>query len=203
MLNFWATWCPPCVEEMPSLVQMQKKFQSKDVIVLAVSVDDDPDAYHKFLKDHAIDLLTVRDPGGPKTDQGVNAPVASRYGTFKFPETYIIDRSGIIRRKFIGAIRLEPARDRRIFKRPAKLALRYPPPQPRIQTETHNLQVHSGTQEAAMIDRKITLPDMILFAGTRVALGGGIGMLVSKSLTNDTRKATGLALTAGLLLLSL
>jgi len=89
---------------MPSLVQMQKKFQSKDVIVLAVSVDDDPDAYHKFLKDHAINLLTVRDPGGPKTDQGVNAPVASRYGTFKFPETYIIDRSGIIRRKFIGAI---------------------------------------------------------------------------------------------------
>jgi cytochrome c biogenesis protein CcmG/thiol:disulfide interchange protein DsbE len=104
VLNFWATWCPPCVEEMPSLVQMQKKFQGRDVTVLAVSVDDDPDAYHKFLKDHAVELLTVRDPGGPKTDQGVNAPVASRYGTYKFPESYIIDRNGIIRRKFIGAI---------------------------------------------------------------------------------------------------
>jgi peroxiredoxin len=104
VLNFWATWCPPCVEEMPSLVQMQRKFQSKDVTVLAVSVDDDPDAYHKFLKDHAIDLLTIRDPGGPKTDQGVTAPTASRYGTFKFPETYIIDRNGTIRRKFIGPI---------------------------------------------------------------------------------------------------
>ena len=104
VLNFWATWCPPCVEEMPSLVQMQKKFQGKNVTVLAVSVDDDPDAYHKFLKDHAVDLLTVRDPGGPKTDQGVNAAVASRYGTYKFPESYIIDRNGIIRRKFIGAI---------------------------------------------------------------------------------------------------
>lgn len=104
VLNFWATWCPPCVEEMPSLVQLQKRFQSKDVAVLAVSVDDDPEAYHKFLKDHAIDLLTVRDPGGPKTDQGVNAPVASRYGTFKFPETYIIDRNGIIQRKFIGPV---------------------------------------------------------------------------------------------------
>jgi peroxiredoxin len=104
VLNFWATWCPPCVEEMPSLMQMQKKFQGKDVIVLAVSVDDDPDAYHKFLKDHAVELLTVRDPGGPKTDQGVNASVASRYGTYKFPESYIIDRNGIIRRKFIGAI---------------------------------------------------------------------------------------------------
>jgi cytochrome c biogenesis protein CcmG, thiol:disulfide interchange protein DsbE len=103
VLNFWATWCPPCIEEMPSLVQMQKKFRNTDVTVLAVSVDDDPDAYHKFLKDHAIDLLTVRDPG-PRTDQGVNAPVASRYGTFKFPETYIIDRRGVIQRKFIGAI---------------------------------------------------------------------------------------------------
>jgi hypothetical protein len=42
-----------------------------------------------------------------------------------------------------------------------------------------------------MIDRKITLPDMILFAGTRVALGVGIGMLMSKNLSNDARKATG------------
>jgi hypothetical protein len=48
-----------------------------------------------------------------------------------------------------------------------------------------------------MIDRKITLPDMILFAGTRVALGVGIGMLVSKSLTNDTRKATGVGAHCG------
>ena len=103
VLNFWATWCPPCIEEMPSLVQMQKKFKNTDVTVLAVSVDEDADAYHRFLKDHGIDLLTVRDPG-PRTDQGVSAPVASRYGTFKFPETYIIDRSGVIRRKFIGPI---------------------------------------------------------------------------------------------------
>jgi cytochrome c biogenesis protein CcmG, thiol:disulfide interchange protein DsbE len=104
VLNFWATWCPPCIEEMPSLVQLQKSFQGTDVTVVAVSVDDDPDAYHKFLKDHSIDLLTVRDPGGPKKDQGVTAAVASRYGTFKFPETYIIDRNGRIQRKFIGPI---------------------------------------------------------------------------------------------------
>jgi len=103
VLNFWATWCPPCLEEMPSLVQMQKQMLGKGVVVLAVSVDDDADDYHKFLKDHGIDLLTVRDPGN-KNDQGVSAVVASRYGTFKFPETYIIDREGTIRRKFIGPI---------------------------------------------------------------------------------------------------
>src|SRR5258708_7572574 len=103
VLNFWATWCPPCVEEMPSLVGMQKQMLAKGVVVLAVSVDDDADDYHKFLKDHDIDLLTVRDPGN-KNAEGVSAPVAARYGTFKFPETYIIDRDGTIRRKFIGPI---------------------------------------------------------------------------------------------------
>jgi cytochrome c biogenesis protein CcmG/thiol:disulfide interchange protein DsbE len=103
VLNFWATWCPPCIEEMPSLVQMQKKLQDKGVTVLAVSVDDDASDYHKFLKDHNVDLLTVRDPGH-KNENGVTAPVASRYGTFKFPESYVIDRNGVIRRKFIGPV---------------------------------------------------------------------------------------------------
>lgn len=103
VLNFWATWCPPCVEEMPSLVQLQKKFQGMDVKVLAVSVDDSAEDYHKFLKDHNIDLLTVRE-GGKRTDTGVIAPIANEYGTFRFPESYIIDRNGVIRRKFIGAV---------------------------------------------------------------------------------------------------
>ncbi len=103
VLNFWATWCPPCVDEMPSLEHLQKRFQSQDVTILAVSVDDDPDDYHKFLKQHDIDLLTVRE-AGQKTDTGVIAPVSSRYGTFKVPETYIIDRNGVIRRKFIGEV---------------------------------------------------------------------------------------------------
>jgi len=93
-LNFWATWCPPCVEEMPSLVAMQQKLKDQ-VTVLAVSVDVDEDAYHKFLKDHNVALLTVRDPG-QKSNR--------LYGTFGYPETYIIDRQGIIRRKFIGPV---------------------------------------------------------------------------------------------------
>lgn len=95
VLNFWATWCPPCVEEMPSLVQMQSRLKDKGVTVLAVSVDVDETAYKKFLKDHGVDLLAVRDP-----NQKSNA----LYGTFKFPETYVIDRDGKVRRKFIGAI---------------------------------------------------------------------------------------------------
>jgi cytochrome c biogenesis protein CcmG/thiol:disulfide interchange protein DsbE len=95
VLNFWATWCPPCIEEMPSLVQMQQRMQSKGVTVLAVSVDADEGNYRRFLRDHNVSLLSVRDP-----DQKSN----SLYGTTKFPETYIIDRDGVMRRKFIGAV---------------------------------------------------------------------------------------------------
>jgi peroxiredoxin len=94
VLNFWATWCPPCVEEMPSLVALQNRMKDH-VTVLAVSVDVDGDAYHKFVRDHKVNLLTVRDG-----DQKSN----TLYGTYKFPETYVIDREGKIRRKFIGAV---------------------------------------------------------------------------------------------------
>jgi cytochrome c biogenesis protein CcmG/thiol:disulfide interchange protein DsbE len=95
VLNFWATWCPPCIEEMPSLVQMQKMMKQRGVTVLAVSVDVDQSNYQRFLRDHDVNLLAVRDG-----DQKAN----SLYGTFKFPETYVIDRNGVVRRKFIGAV---------------------------------------------------------------------------------------------------
>ena len=103
VLNFWATWCPPCVEEMPTLVRLQKKLQDKNVVVLAVSVDEDDADYHKFLKDHSIELLTVRE-GGTKTGSGVISPTSNLYGTFRLPESFIIDRNGVLRRKFIGAV---------------------------------------------------------------------------------------------------
>jgi len=94
VLNFWATWCPPCVQEMPSLVAMQERLRER-VTVVAVSVDIDPAGYQRFIEDRKISLLTVRD-----ADQKSN----SLYGTYKFPETYIIDREGKIRRKLIGAV---------------------------------------------------------------------------------------------------
>ena len=95
VLNFWATWCPPCVEELPSLMQMQQRMKSHGVTVLAISIDADENDYRRFLRDHNVNLLTVRDP-----DQKSN----SLYGTSKYPETYIVDRNGIVRRKFIGAV---------------------------------------------------------------------------------------------------
>jgi cytochrome c biogenesis protein CcmG/thiol:disulfide interchange protein DsbE len=95
VLNFWASWCQPCIEETPSLLDMQHKLRDKGVTVLAVSIDDDDASYHKFLTNFHVDLLTVRDP---------NKASNAMYGTFKFPETYVIDRNGVMRRKFIGAV---------------------------------------------------------------------------------------------------
>jgi len=104
VLNFWASWCPPCVDELPSLMQLQTALQDKGVVVLGVSVDAEAADYQKFLKDHNVNFLTVRDPGEQnKTNTGVVAPVSSKYGTYRFPETYIIDRNGVVRRKLIGA----------------------------------------------------------------------------------------------------
>jgi cytochrome c biogenesis protein CcmG/thiol:disulfide interchange protein DsbE len=95
VLNFWATWCPPCVEETPSLVRMQARLKDKGVVVLAVSIDDDDAAYHRFLKEYGVNMVTVRDEA---------RKAATLYGTFGWPETFVIDRQGVVRRKFIGPV---------------------------------------------------------------------------------------------------
>ncbi len=95
LLNFWATWCPPCEAELPSLMSMQERERSRGVMVLGVSIDVDEDAYHRFLKQHNVNYLTVRDP---------EQRVSSVYGTSGWPETFIIDRQGVMRRKVVGPI---------------------------------------------------------------------------------------------------
>lgn len=76
------------------MVELQKQLGDK-VIILAVSTDIDEDAYAKFTAKRMQGLLTVRD-GNNKSN--------TLYGTFQFPETYIIDREGVIRRKIIGPL---------------------------------------------------------------------------------------------------
>ena len=95
VLNFWATWCPPCIEETPSLVEMADKVKNKGVTVLGVSIDVDKSAYDSFVKDHKMDYVTVRDPEQKSSEL---------YGTTGWPETFIIDRKGVLRRKFVGAV---------------------------------------------------------------------------------------------------
>lgn len=92
LLNFWATWCGPCVAEMPSLLQFQR--ENPDITVIAISIDEDPVAYANFIRNRHVNLITVRDP---------SQSAASLFHTDMWPETYAIDRNGVIRRKFVGA----------------------------------------------------------------------------------------------------
>lgn len=95
VLNFWATWCPPCIAEMPSLENFAGRTRDLGVVVIGVSVDRDATALKKFVADFHLSFPIARDP---------NQVVASGYGTFKFPETYIIDRDGKLAEKIVGAI---------------------------------------------------------------------------------------------------
>jgi cytochrome c biogenesis protein CcmG, thiol:disulfide interchange protein DsbE len=91
LLNFWATWCEPCVVELPSLLQLHREMPS--LVILAVSIDEDPQAYSTFIARNNVDLMTVRDP---------SQSAAKLFHTEMWPETYAIDRNGVIRRKFVG-----------------------------------------------------------------------------------------------------
>ncbi len=62
ILNFWATWCPPCDQELPSLMDMQNRMRALGVVVVGVSIDVDGDAYHRYLKQRNVNFVTVRDP---------------------------------------------------------------------------------------------------------------------------------------------
>jgi peroxiredoxin len=94
VLNFWATWCQPCVEEVPSLDQFSKEMAGSGVVVVGVSVDKDPKVYQAFLSRANVSFVTARDPG---------ANISSNYGTFKYPESYIIDAHGKVVQKIVGA----------------------------------------------------------------------------------------------------
>ena len=91
LLNFWASWAGECEEEMPLLQKLHKEQPA--LAVLAVDVDKFPRDYKRFVQAHHLTLTTVGDPG---------ETAAKLFHTEKWPETYVIDRQGVVRRKFIG-----------------------------------------------------------------------------------------------------
>jgi peroxiredoxin len=94
VLNFWATWCPTCIDEIPSLDRMQQTLAQKGVVVLGVSVDKDEQQYRDFLRRARVSFLTARDPSNK---------INLDYGTTRFPETYIIGSNGKVLRKIISS----------------------------------------------------------------------------------------------------
>lgn len=93
VLNFWASWCEPCVAELPSLNELHKRLGPKGLVVLGISLDKNEANYKKFLKRAGVAFETSRDP---------EANISASYGTFKYPETYIMGADGKVIEKIIS-----------------------------------------------------------------------------------------------------
>ncbi|HET7291486.1 MAG TPA: TlpA disulfide reductase family protein [Vicinamibacteria bacterium] len=94
VVNFWATWCPPCVEEMPSLEKLHRTLGPEGLVVLGVSVDEDEATLRSFVQKVGVTFPTLRDPGG-------RGPSAA-YRTTGYPETFVIDPQGALLDTYIG-----------------------------------------------------------------------------------------------------
>ena len=88
VLNFWASWCGPCIQETPSLSQFATTYAPKGVVVLGISVDKDENAYRAFLQRLKPTFLYTRE-----------FKLHEDYGTYMYPETYIIDAKGKVLQK--------------------------------------------------------------------------------------------------------
>ena len=95
LLNFWATWCPPCIQELPDLVKLADTLKDRPFILAALSADDDWTAIEKTINGQAGRMKIYRDPQQSRKQHII-------YGTEKLPETYVIDRQGNLRLRFIN-----------------------------------------------------------------------------------------------------
>ena len=96
LLNFWATWCPPCVFEMPSLQRLHRQFLGKKFRVVAVGVDENGwSAIRSFLRKSPVEFDLFWDQ---------TAAVSELYGVSHLPESYLINQEGIIIKRFSGPV---------------------------------------------------------------------------------------------------
>lgn len=94
LINFWATWCPPCVEEMPSLENLKKMMEGKDFELLAINIDEDNwAAVRRFEKQVSVTMTILVDPEGL---------VASLYGVEMLPQSFLVGKDGKIIKRYIG-----------------------------------------------------------------------------------------------------
>ncbi|MEO5356976.1 MAG: TlpA family protein disulfide reductase [Nitrospirae bacterium YQR-1] len=93
LLNFWATWCPPCKEEMPSMEALSKMFKNKNFTVLAATPNSLSDV-QKFTKKNPVGFTLLLDP---------NNKVSKSFKVYMLPITFLINKEGVIVKKYIGA----------------------------------------------------------------------------------------------------
>ena len=93
VLNFWASWCGPCIAEAPTLQEFGHELKPEGVVVLGISTDRNEALYRRFIERFGITFQTARDP---------ESDISATYGTFLLPETYLIDRHGKVLEKVIS-----------------------------------------------------------------------------------------------------
>lgn len=99
IVHFWATWCPPCVEEIPALSRFWDEYGKRDDLELyAISVDKDWKTIDNFAAKHPNKLPVYRDP---------DAKTAARFGSSQYPETYIVNKKGRVLHRLQGAVSWE------------------------------------------------------------------------------------------------
>ncbi|MCL2804830.1 MAG: TlpA family protein disulfide reductase [Treponema sp.] len=95
LLNFWATWCPPCRDEMPSMETLYKRYKNQGLELLAVNLRENPAAVRQFIQRGGYTFPIPLD---------TNGRVSGNYGVEAIPTTYVIDREGMIIGRIVGAI---------------------------------------------------------------------------------------------------
>jgi thiol-disulfide isomerase/thioredoxin len=96
LVNFWASWCSPCREEIPSLVRLQKAMSGRSFRMLPIAVDNGGrEPVRRYLNRSGISLSTLLDP------QNI---VGRQYGITGIPETFIVDKEGTIAKKIVGPL---------------------------------------------------------------------------------------------------
>lgn len=96
LVNFWATWCPPCKAELPSMEELYRNYGKGDFEILAINIEDNgPAIMPAFLQNNPHTFPVLFDP---------ELKAQRLYGVSMFPETFIVDKQGIIFKKVIGAI---------------------------------------------------------------------------------------------------
>lgn len=87
LVNFWATWCPPCREEMPSMERLWRRYRDRGFVLVAVSLDSDPTLVGPFVADHKLTFPVALDP---------QVEVANLYGVRALPASFVLDRTGTL-----------------------------------------------------------------------------------------------------------
>lgn len=93
IVNFWATWCPPCRQEFPSMDQAYKQLQKDDIVMLAIDVGEDGDTIFDFTADYPVTFPILMD---------MDANITQQYGVIGLPTTYIIDPQGRLAYQVVG-----------------------------------------------------------------------------------------------------